>query len=328
MTDPVVMTRDSAAEMPGTQRARAHRLRAVALGGSRVYVDDRLSTPADWTFAKPRELLFYLLTRRASSKHEIGLALWPRASASQLRNSFHTALYHLRRALGAADWIRFEHGRYTVHVPAGHFYDVDAFESGLAAAGEARGASPAAAIDHLRAATDLYAGDFLADFAGSDWVAQRQDELQRRYLDGMLLLGRLLQAEGRHAEAAETYHRAVSRDPLLEAAHRELMRCYLRLGERGQAIRQYERLARRLRDELGAPPAPETTALHRLLRSGAAADGDTPVPAAAIGVARRDTGAEQALPPAPHRAPRQAAVTHDVRGPGGHTGSGRGRTAW
>jgi DNA-binding SARP family transcriptional activator len=54
----------------------------------------------------------------------------------------------------------------------------------------------------------------------------------------------------------------------LETAHRELMRCYARSGERGLALRQYQILRTFLDDELGAPPDSETTALYERLRQG------------------------------------------------------------
>jgi DNA-binding SARP family transcriptional activator len=47
------------------------------------------------------------------------------------------------------------------------------------------------------------------------------------------------------------------------------MRCQGRLGERGRALRHYRDLLELLGEELGAPPAPETTKLYeRLLRRG------------------------------------------------------------
>ena len=76
-----------------------------------------------------------------------------------------------------------------------------------------------------------------------------------------------LNAQGRYAEAAEHYRQALKRHDL-ESAHRELMRCYARLGEVGQALRHYQTLADRLRDELKATPAPETQALYERLRRG------------------------------------------------------------
>ena len=48
------------------------------------------------------------------------------------------------------------------------------------------------------------------------------------------------------------------------------MTCYARGGQRAEAIRQYERFALLLRDELDAAPDAETTALYERLRRGAA----------------------------------------------------------
>ena len=58
-----------------------------ALGRSVVEVGGRALGPEDWTYAKPRELLFHLLARPGSTKGEIGLALWPDESGAELRNS-------------------------------------------------------------------------------------------------------------------------------------------------------------------------------------------------------------------------------------------------
>jgi len=81
-------------------------------------------------------------------------------------------------------------------------------------------------------------------------------------------LGRLLFAQALPAKAAEAYRKAISHDRLLEEAHRELMRCYAALGERGRALRHYEELVELLDEQLGTSPAPETVALYLRLRAG------------------------------------------------------------
>ena len=68
--------------------------------------------------------------------------------------------------------------------------------------------------------------------------------------------------------ALETYRQAIAHDSYLEAAHRELMRCYAHLGERAQLQRHYRALAALLRDELGTTPDAETTALLDRLSRG------------------------------------------------------------
>ena len=46
------------------------------------------------------------------------------------------------------------------------------------------------------------------------------------------------------------------------------MRCYLRLGRRGDALQQYRRCAATLADELGLDPLPETQALLQQIVDG------------------------------------------------------------
>jgi LuxR family transcriptional regulator, maltose regulon positive regulatory protein len=78
----------------------------------------------------------------------------------------------------------------------------------------------------------------------------------------------LLFSEGRLVEAAEAYRKVISHDRYSEAAHGHLMRCYVRMGERGRALKHYEGLVELLSEELGAKPAPESEALYEALRKG------------------------------------------------------------
>lgn len=81
------------------------------------------------------------------------------------------------------------------------------------------------------------------------------------YQEALLTLGQLHYAGHHYEQAAETYRRVLAHDNYLEVAHRELMRCYDALGERSQALRHYQAFKAWLRGEVGADPAPETTAL-------------------------------------------------------------------
>lgn len=243
-------------------------LRLFALGPARVEREGRVLATSEWTYAKPRELLFYLLSHPPRTKEQIGLALWPDASAVQLRRTFHVTLHHLRRALGGPGWIVYKGGRYAFDRSLDYWFDVEAFEKGLAEARRLRSEAPALAIRHLEEAVGLYGGDFLEDFADYEWASARQEELRRTCQEALIDLGGLLFDEGRYAEAADAYRRIIARDNLLEAAHRGLMRCYARLGERGQALKQYESLAEVLREELGSSPAPETKTLLEQLSRG------------------------------------------------------------
>ena len=239
-----------------------------ALGRARVEKEGIPLDSPDW-IQKSRELLFYLLSHPdGRTKEQIGLALWPEASTSQLRSSFHDTVYRLRRALGGKEWITFQKRRYSFDRSLSYSYDVEEFEENVSEAGRLRTEAPEIAIEHLQEATDLYGGDYLEDIAQSEWALDRQDELRRAYGESLLHLGGLLLDQERHAEAAVAYRKAIAHDRFLEEAHRGLMRSEAGLGERGRALKHYEELVILLQEQLGASPAPETVALYESLRSG------------------------------------------------------------
>jgi two-component SAPR family response regulator len=261
-------TQGYAAATPDAEEEHQAGLRIFALGRARV---EKAGLPVDSPdfIQKSRELLYYLLSYpEGRTKEQIGLALWPEASTSQLRSSFHDTIFRLRRALGAKEWVIFEKRRYAFGGKLGYAYDVKSFEENVAAARRLREDAPGRAIAHLQEAVKRYGGDFLEDMAPSDWMLERQEELRRAYGESLLLLGELLGSHERHAEAADAYRQAISHDRFMEEAHRGLMRSQASLGEPGGALRHYDELVRMLQEQLGSSPSAETIALYESLRSG------------------------------------------------------------
>jgi DNA-binding SARP family transcriptional activator len=238
-------------------------LRVRALGAATVEVGEVALTAADWGYAKPRELLFLLVTSPPLTREQLGAALWPELSRQQLGNALHTALRELRRALGDPEWVVYSGGRYSFNRSRQHECDVDTFEAALAAASRARPAS--AALPELQRAVAAYGGDFLAGMTAGEWAHPRRDELRRRFESALLAAGRLHAAAGRYQPAVTAFRRAIEHEPLNESAHRELMTCWEQLGETARAVRHYEELAALLREQVGVPPAAETTALYERL---------------------------------------------------------------
>ena len=238
-------------------------LRIRALGAAVVEFGDAALTAADWSYAKPRELMFLLVSSPPMTKDQIAAALWPDLSRQQLGNALHTALRELRRALGDPGWVRYSDGQYRFDRSRPHECDVTAFEDALVAARRARPAD--AALPHLQRAIASYGGDFLDGMSTSEWALVRRDELRRAFESALLATGRLQAAAGRHQAAAAAFRRAVAHEPLNESAHRELMNSWARLGETARAVKHYEELVEVLRDQVGVPPAAETAALYRRL---------------------------------------------------------------
>ena len=242
-------------------------LRIRALGAATVHHGDAAVTTADWGYAKPRELLFLLASSPPMTRDQLGAALWPDLSHQQLGNALHTALRELRRALGDPGWVVYSDGCYRFNTAREHQCDVETFAQALAAARSIRPA--AAALPHLQRAAAAYRGDFLAGMAAGEWAQARRDELARSFESALLAIGRLHAAAGRYQSAAASFRRAVDHEPLNETAHRELMHCWVHLGETARAVRHYRELVELLQEQVGVRPAAETTALYRRLAGSA-----------------------------------------------------------
>jgi DNA-binding SARP family transcriptional activator len=201
------------------------------------------------------------------TKEQIGLAFWPEASTAQLRNNFHVTLHRLRKALGHADWITLAHERYRVDPSAIASFDVIIFEKGARAALELARGNDAGAVAGLEHATSQYRGELLDGEPAGDWHIPHRDRLQQLYVECLMALGEAHTTQQRHVKAIEAYRRVLARDGIHEDAVRALMIAGEQSGDRGAAIKLYDRFAERLRQELKATPSAETTAIYRRLKA-------------------------------------------------------------
>jgi predicted ATPase/DNA-binding SARP family transcriptional activator len=245
---------------PG-QRAE---LRVRALGPLEIFRGDELLGTERWSYAKPRELLLYLLCNPAgATKEQIGRAIWPEATASQVRNNLHVTLHYVRKALGSADWIVYGEDQYRLDRERGLEFDLESFGKESAAILT----DPDAAADpRLREALSVYRGDFLSGEVFGAWHLDWRDRALGQYVALLSLLAERLFARQEYREAKQLYRQIIAREELREDMQRRLMQCLARSGERAQALRQGERLRTLLREELCAEPEPETAELCERLR--------------------------------------------------------------
>ena len=110
---------------------------------------------------------------------------------------------------------------------------------------------------------------------------------------------------GEWGEVASLAQQALGHDPLHEGLYRALMEALFRLGQRSEALRQYEALRAGLERELGVEPSAETRALRDRI-AVAGPDGATrPAPVVAASTpgsgarARRTSAMAAQLPPEP-----------------------------
>ncbi|HEX4714978.1 MAG TPA: BTAD domain-containing putative transcriptional regulator, partial [Ktedonobacteraceae bacterium] len=241
-------------------------LTILAFGEPAVFFDEQPITR--WRMARAMELFFFLLERdQPISKESILTALWPECDG-QTNQTFHSTLHHLRKLLGEGCLV-FGAGGYRLDLSVCYgdqvSYDVSAFQRSRLEAEQALARQDERnARDALLTMVALYRGDYGRPFY-NDWCTLRRDELRAAYLEARRQLAKLAWQAEAWSESAEHWRHLLLLDNCLEEAHSGLIRCYLRQGKRGAALRQYQSCQKILREELGIQPSPALQQLYERL---------------------------------------------------------------
>jgi len=224
---------------------------------------------------KVQELFCYLLLHRNHSLPRETLAglLWPETTTIQSKKNLRQAFWQLQSALGSQtepindrvllvepEWVQ-------LNLEANFWLDVVIFEKAFDLVQKVPGHElDAQRVQVLQDAVQLYEGPLLEGWY-QDWCLLERERLQNMYL---AMLDKLMS----YCEALHDYEtsllygmRIMCYDRARERTHRRLMRLYYRLGDRAEALRQYERCAGALEEELGVRPSKSTVALYKQIQA-------------------------------------------------------------
>ncbi len=243
---------------------------------------------AQWRRGKAKLLLKFLLVRRQPVPRDVLIdLLWPEADPRTAVNGLRVALHALRQALGpcgregqrARDYVIFEGGNYGVNPAADLWVDADEFSSHFVAGMRLeRQGQIAAAIDHFEKAENLYRDDYLLEDLYEDWTLVRREELKDQYLMVLTKLADACLNQGDAEGCIVRCHRILQKDACREDAYRRLMRCYVELGQRSQALHWFDLCVQTLRRELDVAPSEPTTELYGQICLGKGADASRCLP--------------------------------------------------
>jgi DNA-binding SARP family transcriptional activator len=224
---------------------------------------------------KVQELFCYLLLHRDHSLPRETLAnlLWPDTTTAQSKKSLRQVLWQLQSALGSQnervnervllvepDWVQ-------LNTEANLWLDVAVFERAFNLVQK----TPGQELDDSKAqlledTVQLYQGPLLEGWY-QDWCLLERERLQGIYL---AMLDKLMSyCEARHDYETSVLYgmRIMCYDRARERTHRRLMRLYYLLGDRAEALRQYERCAAALEEELGVNTSKSTVAIYRQIQA-------------------------------------------------------------
>lgn len=221
---------------------------------------------------KDQELLSYLLIHRdrPHSREALASMLWGNTSTEKSKKYLRQALWHLHAALNngdGAEVLVVDHDWLSLNPRTDLWTDVADFERAFAAAEGIPGKQlEREQAQALRDAAALYHDDLLPGWY-QDWILFERERLQNMYL---LILDKLIGYLQYHQqyEVAQGYGTTILKyDPARERTHRQLMYLYYHSGDRTAALRQFERCAAALKQELGVKPERRTLELYDRIKS-------------------------------------------------------------
>ena len=250
------------AELPMGNAATSTRPAAANLllvGEPRLLLADGSAHPLE---RKDAALLAILAVDGATPRGKAASLLWPDVGEDAARNNLRQRLHRLRKragrdlALSVNDVLR-------LAGDVGH--DLTGLQSRLG--------------DDAAASTGELLGTFEYEdcIDLNDWVAIAREQWRAARRNALAEIASRLETEGHVALALQYAERLVTDDPLLEHAHRRLMRLHYLRGDRAAALAAFARCRQVLAHHLKAQPARETLELSRLVE----ASGVLPVPVAA-----------------------------------------------
>lgn len=221
--------------------------------------------------SKAETLLSHLALARQHRVSRLDLLehLWPESELTLAGQSLNSLTYRLNKlaskSLDGAELVTHEDGYYCLNRESGVSVDIDCFDTWSTTGKQLlQNGDEALGLARCQWALALYRGDLCGDSSISTVI--ERERLRAAFLDLLAFLADYQYARENPTEAMKYIHRLLIHDPCREDAHRQAMRCYLRMGLRAQALRQFHICCQALKTEFNAPPEPTTVDLYERIR--------------------------------------------------------------
>jgi two-component SAPR family response regulator len=212
----------------------------------------------NWDGALPRNLFFFFIHYPLVTRDQIFAEFWPNLSVKEATNVFHVTKRKITERitmkveeLGNYELTQYSTGFYMPSDKIIRHYDVANFQEAVEQSMVAENEAEEEKL--LRRAIELYKGPFLQTI-NMNWVLDKREELEGLYVQALHSLGKLYERRGDQNRALGYFLRTLKEAPTREDIHRDAILAYHRLGRPDDAKRQYDILAKTLKEHFGIEP--------------------------------------------------------------------------
>jgi predicted ATPase/DNA-binding SARP family transcriptional activator len=230
-----------------------HTLKIFSLGGLQIHLSGQpmLRLPS----RKACAILVYLSAKEDPQPREI-LAdlLWENKSQTRAMSNLRVELSTLRKHFN--QFLDIQRDSVAINENGNTWFDAIAFENKLV-------------VNDFAGAAALYKGDFLEGFhvhaapEFEHWIVIQRERLRLSFIDALQHLVNQHIKDETYVEGLRYARQLIELNPLMESAHRQMMRLLAMTDQREAALKHYEALRHILLDELGEEPSEETKELHQ-----------------------------------------------------------------
>ncbi|MGD9547248.1 MAG: BTAD domain-containing putative transcriptional regulator [Candidatus Krumholzibacteriia bacterium] len=248
-----------------------------ALGPFEIASGGRTLNLADWRSGRALRLLELLLGHRFAwvPRDVVMEALWPEADPRKAANSLRQTIFVLRRTLEPdpqadpeSSHIRFHNEALKLEPGPGYSYDAESFEALLERARRClRTGEEAAALPLLRDGLGLYRGAFFAERPYDEIVTVEREHLLQTFRWGLARLLDLLARDQAWDDCIIWCRRGLGEDRYCEDFHWHLVHAQYRLGNRAEALQDYQRYEELMIGDLDMVPAARLSELASKISS-------------------------------------------------------------
>jgi len=233
-------------------------LRVYSLGSFEVFRGHERVAEADWITKKAKYLFAYLCARGRFVHEDVLIEEFYPGDADKGKKALYTTTSRLRKSLQQEiDPILRRDGHLQVNPELTVWHDLDELEECLKP-GEG-------ALEKARRVAQLYRGPYL-EGCYMDWCLTIRDRLEREVSALLFRLAQHCWSKRRLDEAQEYVQRALDVDACHQEGHLLAMHVFMAANRPEEAVRQYERAERLLRQRMDMVPSLELMEAHQRAR--------------------------------------------------------------
>jgi two-component SAPR family response regulator len=232
------------------------------LGTMEVKVHDQEVSQSEWETKKAQTLFAYMAMhkKRPVPKEELMNRFSDQDSRVQADQVIRTTVSRIQKALGLSRLLCYGHGMYRINAMADISVDAEEFEKAMKNFSKTERILDAREITQVRAALQLYRGDFMPSWY-DDWCEETRRYLKRLYINGLRHLGRYLSRHGDHRESSAWFEKILSIEPLDTAAIKDLVISLRANGRSSEAATHLKKFMDNYVRVMGESPPKEVSSI-------------------------------------------------------------------